>query len=1544
MWESYTLGTGDIDVYPVYTAVIYEVTFKAPGQADQTFTYSADDLSLFANLPAVPDRIGYKDGAWYVVSVDGVSLATPVKLSEYTVTTGDLVIEAKYTIIIYTATFYDQNGNVLAELPFTVEDDALTGIPAVPQKEHYTSAWEDYTLGAENLHIRPVFTPVEYTATFTVVGETHYVLTYTVENTLLDLSQIPPVAGLLNVTWYVISVNGEAITPVKLSEYTVTHGHIVLEARGTLIEYNVSFVVNGTEIGSDTYTIEDKNFIIPTIPASFPDRLGYTKDWYVISVDGVALATPVKLSEYTVTAGDLVIEARYTPITYTATFYDKDGNVVATRPFTVEDLLIADIPAVPERLGYTGEWGSYIIGAGDLDIYPVYTAILYEVIFKVPGQADQIFTYTVEDLSLFANLPTAPDRLGYTKDWYVISVDGVALATPVKLSEYTVTAGDLVIEVQYTAIEYTATFKDAAGSIVGTAKFTVEGFLEALPTVPDRIGYKDGFWVLPTTLPAGDMVILPEYTAIVYTITFQGKDGSTVTTMTYTLETLPDFATLTLPAIPDLSALGYANNGVWYVGSVDLRTYVIDSTNPCDFTVQVKYTAIEYTATFYDKEGNELEKVKFTVEGFVGAIPAVPTIAGYENGMWIYTTPLQPGDMEVHPSYTLIQYTASYWVDGVLFDTKTFTVEDLAIAGELTVPGKLGYTAAWSTYVIGAGNLEIEAIYTAITYTVTIKVPGQPVRFDTYTVEEPFVAPAVPDRIGYQDGAWYVVTADGYVLLDNYTETTGSFTIEAKYVAIEYTATFKDALGTVVGTAKFTVEGFLEALPAVPDRVGYENGSWMIPSTLPTEDITVAAEYTVIRYTAIFQVPTQENQILTYTVEDALVAPAVPSAPVGYVGVGEWYIIQIDGVALSTPVKLSEYTGLGDLVIQAVYEFVEYTATFRDENGGVVAEIPFTLAGFGASVPAVPTKHAYVGEWYVVKVGGVDCTPVLLSRYTFETKDIEVAARYFPIVYNVTFVQQDGSLIHKSYTVADYSALLTPPTLNAPLAGYMNDGAWYVTWVNGSKIEAIKLDEFKMETGNLVIEAVYTPIEYTANLYDYKGDLLKTVIFTVEELYERIPAVPERFGYDGAWYVISVGGVALSEPVLWTEETLPAGDMEIRAIYTLITYTVNFYKEDGTLLATKTYTVEAKEFDIPAVPAKLGFVGEWYVVTSNGMVRLSEYEITDEGLADLTIRAIYELKQYVAYFRVDGVVVGSLTFTVETKELTGLPELPAKRGYAAKWADFELGFEDLYIDAIYTVIQYTATFQGSDGKTVATVNFTINDTAVKAPEIPQNDGRAGAWYVVAVNGVKIDPVLLETFALTDADLTIQAIYEEAEVVETRGFAWYWWLIMILILIIIILIILLILQKKNLPPFKRVQTPPAIIAAAVPEEEEEEEEETPVVPIVTVDSVDVETADELMSDATAIAMVETLEAPISSAGMKVILNLHVINDHFAAGDTVDLDALKKKRLISAKACRVKILADGMLDKPLTVIADGFSVQAIKMITLTGGHAVQKKAKR
>jgi large subunit ribosomal protein L15 len=68
-----------------------------------------------------------------------------------------------------------------------------------------------------------------------------------------------------------------------------------------------------------------------------------------------------------------------------------------------------------------------------------------------------------------------------------------------------------------------------------------------------------------------------------------------------------------------------------------------------------------------------------------------------------------------------------------------------------------------------------------------------------------------------------------------------------------------------------------------------------------------------------------------------------------------------------------------------------------------------------------------------------------------------------------------------------------------------------------------------------------------------------------------------------------------------------------------------------------------------------------------------------------------------------------------------------------------------------------------------------------------------------------------------------------------------------------------------------------------------------------------------------------------------VNLDQLARCFEDGDTVDLDTLRKLRLVRGPAPRVKILAKGDLGKKLTVEAHAFSAQARKMIEDAGGNA-------
>lgn len=117
------------------------------------------------------------------------------------------------------------------------------------------------------------------------------------------------------------------------------------------------------------------------------------------------------------------------------------------------------------------------------------------------------------------------------------------------------------------------------------------------------------------------------------------------------------------------------------------------------------------------------------------------------------------------------------------------------------------------------------------------------------------------------------------------------------------------------------------------------------------------------------------------------------------------------------------------------------------------------------------------------------------------------------------------------------------------------------------------------------------------------------------------------------------------------------------------------------------------------------------------------------------------------------------------------------------------------------------------------------------------------------------------------------------------------------------------------------------------------EPLPIVPPVIktpVAEINAELADELLSDSDAASVVQLEDG--AGDGPRSYINIGIINECFSAGDTVTLFALKEKGLVEKKIQRIKILADGILSKPLTVKAEFFSMQAIKMIELTGGTVI------
>ena len=110
----------------------------------------------------------------------------------------------------------------------------------------------------------------------------------------------------------------------------------------------------------------------------------------------------------------------------------------------------------------------------------------------------------------------------------------------------------------------------------------------------------------------------------------------------------------------------------------------------------------------------------------------------------------------------------------------------------------------------------------------------------------------------------------------------------------------------------------------------------------------------------------------------------------------------------------------------------------------------------------------------------------------------------------------------------------------------------------------------------------------------------------------------------------------------------------------------------------------------------------------------------------------------------------------------------------------------------------------------------------------------------------------------------------------------------------------------------------------------------VVETKIVETIVADEADDLMTDSTAMSSV--IREKGAGHGKQGIINIGVISDSFEPDDVVTLAVLKQKGLIPKSVGRMKVLADGVLNKPLTIKAESYSVQAIKMIELTGGKVV------
>lgn len=320
----------------------------------------------------------------------------------------------------------------------------------------------------------------------------------------------------------------------------------------------------------------------------------------------------------------------------------------------------------------------------------------------------------------------------------------------------------------------------------------------------------------------------------------------------------------------------------------------------------------------------------------------------------------------------------------------------------------------------------------------------------------------------------------------------------------------------------------------------------------------------------------------------------------------------------------------------------------------------------------------------------------------------------------------DGATSNGNFVVNDDNTL-TPP--QDPVRSGYNFINWY------KDEDCLNVWNFATDkvTENITLYAKWQPKQYTITL-DYngatEGNTQQTITVTYDQATGTLPK-PTKTGYTFAGW--KHGENTVTSATVWTTD----GNATFIAQWSIDEFTVTF-KADGKIIGVQTYTVENKEITEPVVPDKTGHTGVW-----------EQYSLTT---GNITVNAKYKPITYTVTFKADNVVVDTLSYTVENKNISE-PNVPSKTGYNGVWEKYTLTAENIIVNAVYNLITYTVTFN-ADNAVVGTQNYTVEDKIITEPAVPTKTGYSGVW---------------EQYTLATDDVTVNAVYVAKQYAVTLNY-------------------------------------------------------------------------------------------------------------------------------------------------------------------------------
>ena len=1240
--DGFAMPAHDVVIKGSFKINSYKVTYKVDGeQVGEAETY---EFNAPVTLREAPEKEGYTFSGW---SRD-TGFNMPAK---------DVVIEGSFTINNYTVTYlvdgkqtgetetYQYNQEVTVKADAEREGYTFSGWSSEDVKENFIQkllsnsiAGRTFHMPAKNVEIEGSFDINSYKVTYKVDGKpVGEVETYNY-GTLVTVRQSPEKEGYTFSGWS------------RTEAFEMPARDVVIEGSYKINSYTVTYKVDGEQYGeTETYeygaavTLREK-----------PSREGYTfKGWSYEN-------------GFKMPAGDVVIEGSYKINSYTVT-YKVDGQQYG-EPEVYKYNELVRLKSEPTKEGYTfSHWNygeDFLMPAKDVVIEGSFGINSYTVTYKVDGvQYGSTETY---EYGSTVTLREEPEREGYTFNGWN------------RKGNFTMPAGDIVIEGSFKINSYTVTYK-VDGEISGETESYEYGADVTLREEPVKEGYTFSHWSRTTgfTMPAENVVIEGSFKINSYTVTYK-VDGE----ITGEVETYEYGTEVKLRSEP--SKEGHEFGG-WN------RTE--DFTMPAEnVVIEGKFDVNEYTVTYLvdGKDYGEKETYKY---GTPVTLRKDPEKEGHTFSGWNQTDGfvMPAKNVVIEGSFSINSYTVVYKVDGeIVGDTESY--EFGAPVSLRTEPQKEGYTfSGWdreSGFNMPAENVEIEGHYSINSYTVTYKVDGELYGdIETYEYNAPVELRQEPQKEGYTFGGWSSETG--------FNMPAENVVIEGSFKVNEYTVTyFVD--GKFYDSIETYSYGSQVKLKEAPQKEGYTFSGWDHDDrfTMPAEDVVVKGSFNINSYKVTYEVDgTPYGMVEIYKYGELVTLQKNPTKE-GYTFSGWDHSNEFAMPARDVKIK-------GSFIVNS------YTVTYK-VDGAQIGEPETYKYGEAVTLREKPSKEGYTFNGWSYEAG-----------FNMPAEDVVIEGSYQINSYTVTYkvdgeqfgeqetyefnelVQLRSEPTKEGYTFSHWnrSSEFNMPANDVVIEGNFKINSYTVTYkVDGSQYGSTETYEY----GSAVVLREEPKKEgYTFSGWDHEDNFMMPADDVVIEGTYKINSYTVTYKVDGEvsgeveTYEYGAEVTLRGEPVKegytfshWSQDTgftMPAKNMVIEGNFLINSYTVT-YKVDGEIFGeVETYNY-GTVVNLRSEPTKEGHkFGGWN--------RTEDFTMPAENVI---IEGNFDVNEYTVTYLVDGKDYGEKeTYKYGTPVI--LRDNPEKEGYTFSGWNPATGFimpaRNVVIEGSYKINSYTVTYK-----------------------------------------------------------------------------------------------------------------------------------------------------------------------------------------------------------------------------------------------------------